>query len=368
MFFPVVGSTIRRCTKLCALSHLPWALERTAHTGWHARFGSPASTNPSPHSASLVWDASWPPIPLFPPFTSCHRPAWPLGVCYSGQRMATLQTQGTKAQDIPDKRDFIVFFIKKEFKSRFWRSEEKRGGKSVSFYPLDLVLDDCSSLWHTQTPTACKYLIFCTRSREAVIPLLILSRVFPPFSSFLCPDGSIERIQPILFLLLSPPLWFLGITLSLVSPSSCFLLPYTSPPVTFSHSLTPPTVTQLLLHLRHHPSSSPSLSPPLLSFPSPPSWLLGAPSGRIHYTDMYEMLTNMSPPLGLGKKCPSKLAYKVDWTQATQQPLPLYSNQRGQALSKLVSVCRTSGKQGILSVKYMSIACWNSLSLSLADD
>ena len=50
MFFPVVGSTIRRCTKLYALSHLLWALERTAPTGWHARFGSPASTNlPSTH-------------------------------------------------------------------------------------------------------------------------------------------------------------------------------------------------------------------------------------------------------------------------------------------------------------------------------
>lgn len=59
MFFPVVGSTIRRCTKLYALSHLPWALERTARTGWHARFGSPMSTNPPfPHSASFVWDPS----------------------------------------------------------------------------------------------------------------------------------------------------------------------------------------------------------------------------------------------------------------------------------------------------------------------
>uniref|UniRef100_A0A671VTF7 Calcium voltage-gated channel subunit alpha1 E n=1 Tax=Sparus aurata TaxID=8175 RepID=A0A671VTF7_SPAAU len=33
--------------------------------------------------------------------------------------------------------------------------------------------------------------------------------------------------------------------------------------------------------------------------------------GRIHYTAMYEMLTHMSPPLGLGKKCPAKIAYKV---------------------------------------------------------
>ncbi|XP_043554474.1 probable voltage-dependent R-type calcium channel subunit alpha-1E [Chiloscyllium plagiosum] len=38
-----------------------------------------------------------------------------------------------------------------------------------------------------------------------------------------------------------------------------------------------------------------------------------AACGRIHYTDMYQMLTLMSPPLGLGKKCPSKVAYKPDY-------------------------------------------------------
>ncbi|XP_077162605.1 voltage-dependent N-type calcium channel subunit alpha-1B isoform X4 [Paroedura picta] len=35
-----------------------------------------------------------------------------------------------------------------------------------------------------------------------------------------------------------------------------------------------------------------------------------AASGRISYTDMYEMLRHMSPPLGLGKKCPARVAYK----------------------------------------------------------
>lgn len=34
-------------------------------------------------------------------------------------------------------------------------------------------------------------------------------------------------------------------------------------------------------------------------------------SGRIKYLDMYEMLLHMSPPLGLGKKCPPRIAYKV---------------------------------------------------------
>uniref|UniRef100_A0A8C5SY05 Voltage-dependent N-type calcium channel subunit alpha n=1 Tax=Laticauda laticaudata TaxID=8630 RepID=A0A8C5SY05_LATLA len=35
-----------------------------------------------------------------------------------------------------------------------------------------------------------------------------------------------------------------------------------------------------------------------------------AACGRISYTDMYEMLRHMSPPLGLGKNCPARIAYK----------------------------------------------------------
>ncbi|CAG5127135.1 unnamed protein product, partial [Candidula unifasciata] len=33
-------------------------------------------------------------------------------------------------------------------------------------------------------------------------------------------------------------------------------------------------------------------------------------TGRIHYTDMYEMLRTMEPPVGFGRKCPYKLAYR----------------------------------------------------------
>ncbi|KAK7799843.1 hypothetical protein U0070_011577 [Myodes glareolus] len=48
-------------------------------------------------------------------------------------------------------------------------------------------------------------------------------------------------------------------------------------------------------------------------------------SGRISYNDMFEMLKHMSPPLGLGKKCPARVAYKVDLDPAlilhpTQEP------------------------------------------------
>uniref|UniRef100_A0A914MNP8 Voltage-dependent calcium channel type A subunit alpha-1 n=1 Tax=Meloidogyne incognita TaxID=6306 RepID=A0A914MNP8_MELIC len=33
-------------------------------------------------------------------------------------------------------------------------------------------------------------------------------------------------------------------------------------------------------------------------------------TGRIHYSDMYEMLRNIAPPVGFGRKCPYRLAYK----------------------------------------------------------
>lgn len=37
-------------------------------------------------------------------------------------------------------------------------------------------------------------------------------------------------------------------------------------------------------------------------------------TGWIHYTEMYDMLRNMDPPLGFGNKCPYRLAYKVIYT------------------------------------------------------
>lgn len=32
--------------------------------------------------------------------------------------------------------------------------------------------------------------------------------------------------------------------------------------------------------------------------------------GKIHYSEMYDMLKNIDPPLGFGNKCPNRLAYK----------------------------------------------------------
>lgn len=63
-------------------------------------------------------------------------------------------------------------------------------------------------------------------------------------------------------------------------------------------------------------SNSPSFSVCILFiFWFPTLW-----SGRIKYLDMYQMLLHMSPPLGLGKKCPPRVAYKVD------RPLPPLSS------------------------------------------
>lgn len=33
-------------------------------------------------------------------------------------------------------------------------------------------------------------------------------------------------------------------------------------------------------------------------------------SGKIHYTNVFKMLTSIDPPLGFGKKCPERMAYK----------------------------------------------------------
>lgn len=48
--------------------------------------------------------------------------------------------------------------------------------------------------------------------------------------------------------------------------------------------------------------------PPCVRFLTP---LYSSCSGRIHYKDMYSLLRVIDPPLGLGKKCPHRVACKV---------------------------------------------------------
>uniref|UniRef100_A0A8C1AR29 Calcium channel, voltage-dependent, R type, alpha 1E subunit a n=1 Tax=Cyprinus carpio carpio TaxID=630221 RepID=A0A8C1AR29_CYPCA len=63
-----------------------------------------------------------------------------------------------------------------------------------------------------------------------------------------------------------------------------------------------------------------------------------AACGRIHYTDMYEMLTCMSPPLGLGKKCPSKVAYK----RLVLMNMPVNEDMSVHFTSTLMALIRTA--------------------------
>uniref|UniRef100_A0A4W5KP20 Calcium voltage-gated channel subunit alpha1 E n=1 Tax=Hucho hucho TaxID=62062 RepID=A0A4W5KP20_9TELE len=60
--------------------------------------------------------------------------------------------------------------------------------------------------------------------------------------------------------------------------------------------------------------------------------------GRIHYTAMYEMLTHMSPPLGLGKKCPRGMAYK----RLVLMNMPVDEDMTVHFTSTLMSLIRTA--------------------------
>lgn len=86
----------------------------------------------------------------------------------------------------------------------------------------------------------------------------------------------------------------------------------------------------------------------LLSLHLPPSPSPSMSSGRIHYTEMYEMLTLMSPPLGLGKRCPSKVAYKVD------QPFLLWGLEPRRSRGTCGRWDR--GSRGVVGVSNMCLA------------
>lgn len=193
----MVGSTIRRCTKLFALSRLHWALERTAHTGWHARFGSshPPTVSPTHCALSSVGSflTSFYSSPLLSP---SHRLAWPLGSRNSGQRMTTLQSQGTKSQDIPQ---------------RYWRiihsqsKIEKYGvflecGKTCFFLPVG---SDLELVFSPHSLTSTVSMLFSARSSEAVIPSAHPLLGFSSLFGFLCSDGRIEKNIDWLLLLFS---------------------------------------------------------------------------------------------------------------------------------------------------------------------
>uniref|UniRef100_A0A3Q2VD08 Voltage-dependent N-type calcium channel subunit alpha n=1 Tax=Haplochromis burtoni TaxID=8153 RepID=A0A3Q2VD08_HAPBU len=63
-----------------------------------------------------------------------------------------------------------------------------------------------------------------------------------------------------------------------------------------------------------------------------------AACGRIAYRDMYEMLRDMSPPLGLGKKCPPRVAYK----RLVKMNMPIADDNTVHFTSTLMALIRTA--------------------------
>ncbi|XP_057215568.1 voltage-dependent N-type calcium channel subunit alpha-1B-like isoform X2 [Triplophysa rosa] len=63
-----------------------------------------------------------------------------------------------------------------------------------------------------------------------------------------------------------------------------------------------------------------------------------AACGRISYLDMYEMLRHMSPPLGLGKNCPPRIAYK----RLVRMNMPIADDNTVHFTSTLMALIRTA--------------------------
>uniref|UniRef100_A0A665X8F0 Voltage-dependent N-type calcium channel subunit alpha n=1 Tax=Echeneis naucrates TaxID=173247 RepID=A0A665X8F0_ECHNA len=63
-----------------------------------------------------------------------------------------------------------------------------------------------------------------------------------------------------------------------------------------------------------------------------------AACGRMTYRDMYNMLRDMSPPLGLGKKCPPRVAYK----RLVKMNMPIADDNTVHFTSTLMALIRTA--------------------------
>uniref|UniRef100_A0A8C2KJM7 Voltage-dependent N-type calcium channel subunit alpha-1B n=1 Tax=Cyprinus carpio TaxID=7962 RepID=A0A8C2KJM7_CYPCA len=63
-----------------------------------------------------------------------------------------------------------------------------------------------------------------------------------------------------------------------------------------------------------------------------------AACGRIHYMDMYNLLRIISPPLGLGKKCPNRVAYK----RLVRMNMPIAEDRTVHFTSTLMALIRTA--------------------------
>ena len=74
--------------------------------------------------------------------------------------------------------------------------------------------------------------------------------------------------------------------------------------------------------------------------------------GRIYYSEMYDMLKNMDPPLGFGSKCPDRLAFKklIRMNQPIDDDGTVHFTTTLFALIR--EVRKQSTKQASKSIKY----------------
>uniref|UniRef100_A0A3B4U656 Voltage-dependent N-type calcium channel subunit alpha n=1 Tax=Seriola dumerili TaxID=41447 RepID=A0A3B4U656_SERDU len=77
-----------------------------------------------------------------------------------------------------------------------------------------------------------------------------------------------------------------------------------------------------------------------------------AACGRIKYLDMYQMLLHMSPPLGLGKKCPPRVSYK----RLVKMNMPIADDNTVHFTSTLMALIRTALEIKLASAQRLSDA------------
>uniref|UniRef100_A0A669C0U9 Voltage-dependent N-type calcium channel subunit alpha n=1 Tax=Oreochromis niloticus TaxID=8128 RepID=A0A669C0U9_ORENI len=76
-----------------------------------------------------------------------------------------------------------------------------------------------------------------------------------------------------------------------------------------------------------------------------------AACGRIKYLDMYQMLLHMSPPLGLGKKCPPRVAYK----RLVKMNMPIADDNTVHFTSTLMALIRTALEIKLASANELTV-------------
>ncbi|XP_031638409.1 voltage-dependent calcium channel type A subunit alpha-1-like isoform X2 [Contarinia nasturtii] len=77
-----------------------------------------------------------------------------------------------------------------------------------------------------------------------------------------------------------------------------------------------------------------------------------AADGKIHYTEMYDMLKNIAPPLGFGNKCPNRLAYK----KLMRMNMPLDDDKKVNFTTTLFALIRENLSIKMRGAEEMDVA------------